>query len=302
MPARLASMDVALPVRLLRALAWTAALPGRRTRSGLARGFAALEASRQTKRARIVATNLRLAGLDGRVSVREALAHTALTALESLRFWTRAPGDNLRQVVEVVGADHLAAALARGGVLVVAPHQGNWELLVQWLAAQGPFSLLYTRGEGPVGDAFLRLVRERGGVRAVAADTHGMKPLLKALQRGELVGITPDQVPLGGGVWAPFFGTPALTMTLIHRLADRSGATCLLAAAERRADGRFRIVVEPLAPDPGDASPEVRATALNAAVEAFVRREPAQYQWTYKRFKGDHPECGLLNPYWPECY
>ncbi|MCZ8061660.1 lipid A biosynthesis lauroyl acyltransferase [Silanimonas sp.] len=295
-------MNASLPVRLLRALAWAAALPGRRARRGLARGFAALEAARRTKRARIVATNLRLAGLDGRVSVREALGNTMLTALESLRFWTHPPRDNLRQIADVVGAEHLTAALERGGVLVVAPHQGNWELLVQWLATQGPFSLLYTRGEGPVGDAFLRLARERGGVRAVPADAHGMKPLLKALQRGELVGITPDQVPSGGGVWAPFFGTPALTMTLIHRLADRSGAAQVLAAAERRADGRFRIVVEPLAPDPGDASPEARATALNTAVEAFVRRAPAQYQWTYKRFKGDHPERGLLNPYWPECY
>ena len=42
--------------------------------------------------------------------------------------------------------------------------------------------------------------------------------------------------------------------------------------------------------------------ALNSAVEAFVRRDLAQYQWTYKRFKGQRPDEALVNPYWPECY
>ncbi len=295
-------MDASLPARWLRWLAWCGGLPGPRLRHRLASSFAALEQRRRTKRARVVATNLRLAGLDAAVDVGTVLRHTALTALESLRVWTRPPTTTLRDVVEVVGGEHLAQAMARGGVLVVAPHHGNWELLAQWLATRGAFSLLYTRGEGAIADAFLRLARERGGVRAVPADLHGMKPLLKALQRGELVGITPDQVPSGGGAWAPFFGVPALTMTLIDRLADRSGAARVLAAAERRADGRFRIVIEPLAADPPTLSADDRAMALNAAVEAFVRREPAQYQWTYKRFKGKHPEHGLLNPYWPECY
>ena len=287
---------------MLRWLAWCGGLPGPRGRRRLARAFATLEARRDTKRARVVATNLRLAGLATQVPPTTALEHMALTALESLRFWTRPMLANLAGVAEVLGGEHLADAHARGGVLIVAPHQGNWELLVQWLAALGPFSLLYTRGAGAASDAFLRLVRERDGVQAVAADAHGMKPLLKALQRGELVGITPDQVPSGGGVWAPFFGVPALTMTLIHRLADRSDASLVLAAAERREDGRFRIVLEPVPATPHDASPEHRAATLNEAVEAFVRRAPEQYQWSYKRFKGEHPDHGLLNPYWPQCY
>lgn len=296
-------MESSFPVRLLRLLAWSGGLPRRPLRPWLAARLATLARWRRAKGARIVATNLRLTGLADRVDDGAVLHHTALTMLESLRFWTRPPQRNLAEVVEVLGEERLAAHRAEGrGVLLVAPHYGNWELLVQWLATQGPFSLLYTRGEGPVVDGFLRQARSRGGVRTVAADAHGMKPLLKALQRGELVGITPDQVPIGGGAWAPFFGVPALTMSLLPRLAERSAAGMLLAAAERRADGRFRILLlDGPAHDPA-APLEARVAALNAAVEALVRRDPAQYQWIYKRFKGEHPTQGRINPYWPECY
>jgi KDO2-lipid IV(A) lauroyltransferase len=296
-------MEPPFTVRLLQALAWLGGLPGRRLRGVLANGLAVLARWRGAKGARIVAVNLRLTGLADRVGADAVLRHTVLTMLESLRFWTREPRHNLAEVAEVLGGERLEAALAGGrGVLVVAPHYGNWELLVQWLAAQGPSSLLYTRGEGAAMDGFLRRARGRGGVRTVAADAHGMKPLLKALQRGELVGITPDQVPAGGGGWAPFFGVPALTMSLLPRLAARSGARLLLAAAERRDDGRFRILILPGPEDDPEAPLETRLAALNAAVEALVRRDPAQYQWTYKRFRGEHPVQGPINPYWPECY
>lgn len=291
------------PALLLRGLAWLLGLPGRGLRRRLARRFAARELRRNSKRARIVATNLALIGADPALRA-EVLEHTALTVLESLRLWTRPPARNLREVVAVEGEAVLREAEAAGrGVLLVAPHHGNWELLVQWMAARGPFSLLYTRGASPALDAFLRRSRERGGVTAVPADAHGMKPLLRALQRGETVGITPDQVPEGpGALWSTFFGQPALTMTLIHRLAGHSGARLVLGAAERRADGRFTVRLQAL-PEAVTAPPlEAGVDALNRAVEAFVRPALAQYQWTYKRFMARRPGEPAVNPYWPHCY
>ena len=44
------------------------------------------------------------------------------------------------------------------------------------------------------------------------------------------------------------------------------------------------------------------AAAMNAVIEAMARACPAQYQWTYKRFKGQRLGEDLVNPYWPECY
>jgi len=298
-------MDVPFPTRVLRALAWLGGLPGRRLRRTLATLLARLAQGRGGKGVRIIAVNLRLAGLLDRVAPRTVLFHTALTMLESLRFWTRTPARNLAEVVEVIGLERLTAAQARGrGVLLVAPHYGNWELLAQWLAAQGRFSLLYTAAASPALDRFLRLARERHGVRAVPADAHGMKPLLRALQQGGTVGITPDQVPdAGAALWSPFFGVPALPMTLLHRLAQRHPeARLVIAAAVRTAEGRFRVRIEPLPPAVTSGPVQSGVDALNLAVEAFARREPAQYQWTYKRFKGQRPGEPLVNPYWPECY
>lgn len=295
-------MPALLIAHALRAFAWLAGLPGATLRRALARRLAMRDVQRGNARSRIAACNLRLARLDA--GLREAvLVNTMLTLLESLRFWTRPRERNLGEVVAVEGLALLEAAEAAGPVLIVAPHYGNWELLVQWLAARREFALLYTRGSSAAMDRFLRLARERHGVRVVAADAHGMKPLLRALQAGGTVGITPDQVPEGGGAqWSPFFGVPALTMTLIQRLAERSGATLLLAAAERRGDGRFTLRIEAAPPTMTSGPLAQRIDAMNLAVESFVRRDPAQYQWTYKRFKGQRPGEDLVNPYWPECY
>src|SRR5690606_11948960 len=115
----------------------------------------------------------------------------------------------------------------------------------------------------------------------------------------DLVGILPDQQPKpGAGVSGPFFGVQALTMTLLGRLAERSGATVLFGCCERIGDGPGFALRFEAAPD-GIASIDavVAATALNAAVERIARRAPAQYQWTYKRYKQRPPGSGETNPY-----
>jgi len=62
--------------------------------------------------------------------------------------------------------------------------------------------------------------------------------MIRALRRGEAVGLLPDQVPPQGmGVWAPFFGQPAYTMTLATRLVQQTGAALLLIWAERLPQG-----------------------------------------------------------------
>lgn len=296
-------MRFPLSAHALRLLAWLAGLPGPRLRRAIAERLAARECRRRGCMVRVIDCNLRLTGLDPSLT-HPTLVQTQLTLLESLRFWTRPRAANLRAIAEVEGLDHLEAGERAGPVVVVAPHYGNWELLVQWLAARRPLTLIYTRAKSAAVDGFLRLARERGGVSAVPADVHGMKPLLRALQRGETLGITPDQTPdAAGGEWSPFFGVPCLTMTLLHRLGSRHPeARFVLGAAERLSDGRFRIVIQPLCSTVTSGPVGGGLGALNSAVEAFVRRDPAQYQWTYKRFKGQRPDEPLVNPYWPECY
>lgn len=245
-----------------------------------------------------------------RVQLHEAaLKSTGRQSFETLRIWTRPVAESLALVDEGPGVALFDAALAAGrGLIVAAPHHGNWELLNRWLAMRTPLAILYAPPESAVVDAFLRRVREAqdddGRIEQIRAEGIGIRQLFKRLQAGGVVGILPDQQPKqGDGVWAPFFAVPASTMTLIGRLAERTGATVLYAWCERQGEGpRFTLHME--AAPSGIASTDAveSATALNAGIEALVRRSPEQYQWTYKRWS-QQPEGGAFpNPYWPDCY
>jgi KDO2-lipid IV(A) lauroyltransferase len=114
----------------------------------------------------------------------------------------------------------------------------------------------------------------------------GVKQLIKALRRGESVGLLPDQVPPQGmGVMAPFFGRDAYTMTLSARLVQQTGASVLMAWGERLSWGRgYCVHVRPMPPDlPVDTG--AAAALINRAMENLVRECPGQYLWGYARYK-----------------
>lgn len=234
---------------------------------------------------------------------REVLRATGRQALLTLRLWTRPHAENLALLRETRGVELFDAALASGkGVIVAAPHFGNWELLNQWLAWKTPLAILYRPPESGVGEAFLRRVRadaDPGRVTQVRAEGPGIRALFKRLRDGGVVGILPDQQPkVGDGVFAPFFGTQALTMTLVGRLAERSGATVLFAWCERIGPGLgFALHIVPASDGIASADTATAVATLNADVERIARRDPAQYQWTYKRFKARPPDSGEDNPY-----
>jgi Kdo2-lipid IVA lauroyltransferase/acyltransferase len=230
---------------------------------------------------------------------RAILRTTARQAFETLRLWTRPHAENLRSmIVRSEGVEHFDAAIAAGkGVLVAAPHYGNWELLNQWLAAYTPLAILYRSPESAVGEAFLRLARADAGDRVtqIRAEAAGIRQLFKRLRDGGVVGILPDQQPKAGdGEFAPFFGREAYTMTLLTRLAERSGATVLFVYCERIGELEFALRVETAPADLASADATTATACLNAAVERIARRDPAQYQWTYKRY--------TLHPSWNPYY
>jgi KDO2-lipid IV(A) lauroyltransferase len=105
---------------------------------------------------------------------------------------------------------------------------------------------------------------------------------------------------MGSGEFAPFFGRQALTLSLIPRLAERSGAPVLYAWAAP-VPGGFDIHFEDAAPGLANADLVQATAAMNAQVEAIARRDLRQYQWTYKRFSRRPPGSGEKNPYKPDC-
>jgi KDO2-lipid IV(A) lauroyltransferase len=273
---------------------------------GLAGFVARLWRGLDARESRVARRNIELAYPGMPAAARDALhvailRNTAWQALETLRIWTRAPARNLATIRETHGIDLFDAALASGrGLIVAAPHHGNWELLNQWLASRTPLAILYRPPESAIGEAFLRRVRADADARIeqVRAEGPAIRTLFKRLQGGGVVGILPDQQPKAGdGEFAPFFGVQALTMTLLSRLAARTGAAVLFAWCERIGDGEgFALRIEAAPPEIA-AEPKVAVHALNAAVERIARRDPAQYQWTYKRYTLRPPGSGEDNPY-----
>ncbi len=242
----------------------------------------------------IVQRNLALCFPDLDADRRQALAEETLresgcSMLEAFRIWTR-PHRAVAWIREVEGADLLAQARAKGrGVLVLAPHLGAWELLNLYLAGTGPGAVLYRPPSSAAVEAAIVRSRSALGMDLIRADKQAPRTIIRRLAAGDLIGILPDQQPkIGEGVFAPFFGVQALTMTLAPRIAQR--CTALFGWAERLpGSSGFRIHFVP-APDDLYADDPVQATtAMNAAIEALVRQAPAQYAWTYKRFSRRPP-------------
>lgn len=233
-------------------------------------------------------------------TARRTLGETGKSVTEIAKIWGVGPQRALALVRDVHGEElFLEAISSQRGLIVAAPHLGCWELLNFWLCSRTDLAIVYR----PPRHAALEplLIKARGALNPeqVRAEGAGVRTLYKRLQAGGVVGILPDQQPKqGDGVFAPFFGVPALTMVLVSRLAQRTGATVLFAFAERLPRGQgFRIRFR--AAPPGIASEDLptAVTALNRGVQDCVELAFEQYQWHYKRFQF-RPDPDAPNPYW----
>ncbi|TCT19836.1 lysophospholipid acyltransferase family protein [Thiobaca trueperi] len=207
------------------------------------------------------------------------------TYFEIAYLWLRPAEQALSLVREVRGAELLKREPGRG-LIVLSPHLGAWELAGLYLAAQGPTAIFYK--PQTYLDDMIRAARARSGAELAPITAKGIRVLVQSLERGDYVGILPDQEPKAdkGAVFAPFFGIPAFTMLLVNRLARRTGAPVIFMFAERLArDAGFRIHCI-RAPEGIDSEDDVEAaTALNRGIEQCVMTCPEQYLWPYKRFR-----------------
>lgn len=234
--------------------------------------------------------NLRLAGLQ---HVRNAaIAEAGKGVAELPRIWLRPKEELLGLVAKTTGWENVEAARAAGkGVLYLTPHLGCFEITAQYLAAhpsadgsEHPITVLWRR---PRQDWLAPLMEAGRGtnLKLAPADLSGVRRLMKALRSGEASGMLPDQVPgKGEGIWVPFFGKPAFTMTLAARLAE-AGAAVLLTYAERLPYGAgYHVHFIPLSrPLEGDLAE--RTAQINQEIEAIIRLCPGQYLWGYNRYK-----------------
>jgi Kdo2-lipid IVA lauroyltransferase/acyltransferase len=232
---------------------------------------------------------------------RASIGQAGRMVAELPRLWLRTAAQPLAPAALWEGADRIERAQGAGrGLLLLTPHLGAFEVIAQAYAerfgARQPMVALYR----PARQAWLRQLEEtarhRPGLLTAPASLAGVRQMLRALRQGQTVGLLPDQVPPDGmGVWAPFFGQRAYTMTLAAKLALQTGAPLLLVLCERlpHAEGwRVRVF------DPPEALPEASAfggdeqahqsacaAVINRAMEFLVRQCPEQYLWGYHRYK-----------------
>lgn len=220
--------------------------------------------------------------------VRAAVGHAGRMVAEMPRLWLKTESPP----VQIRNGDCVERAWARGkGLVFLTPHIGCFELSVQaaaarWSPSHGPITILYRPARQSWLADIMQTARNRPGIEAVPTTLQGVRQMLKALRRGEAVGLLPDQVPPHGlGIWSSFFGREAYTMTLAARLAQQTGASVVLARCERLPRGQgyvlhFDELSVPIAPELDAA-----VLQINQAMEQVIRQDPQQYLWGYGRYK-----------------
>lgn len=201
--------------------------------------------------------------------------------LETLAIWSKSDHEIRALVKNVSNWQCVEDALSqKKGIIFLTPHMGCFEITSIYYGSRHPITVLF---RPPKLKFLLPLIlrgRQRTGVSLAEANAGGVRKLMQALKKGEAVGILPDQVPKSGeGEWADFFGKPAYTMTLASKLAEKTGATVIMAFGERLENGEGYAIH--LTKVDSIATPAL----LNQAIERQIAQKPAQYLWQYNRYK-----------------
>ncbi len=216
--------------------------------------------------------------------VKKSLIETGKGLIESGFIWFNNFKTNATYIAKTMGMEHLKSDRP---IILLVPHFGCWEITGRVLSLTTPVVFLYKPLRSKKQEACLISKRQQGDLSMAAADKKGVIKLQRALSKGDLIGILPDQDPGDkGSINAPFFGHDTHTMTLLAKLARRNNAKVIMTWATRLDKGRgYELNLKPvdILSDTQDLLSDV--TLMNQAIEELVRTKPEQYLWNYKRFK-----------------
>lgn len=220
--------------------------------------------------------------------LRANVISTAQTALEFAKTWGMPPEYSLGQIKQVHNLKLLEDALASGrGTIGIVPHFGTWEFMNAWVNSLTRAIIMYKPGKDKGVDTFVLQARSRLQATLVPADDRGVKAVFKGLKQNAFCAILPDHVPHeNGGMYSPFFGISTWTGMMVPKLIHRTGATAVMMACVRRPGGDgFEIFLSEPDPEVYSGDVAIATAAMNRSIETLIRRDPAQYQWSYKRFR-----------------
>jgi KDO2-lipid IV(A) lauroyltransferase len=228
--------------------------------------------------------NLALAGYTQHLSA--AIAEAGKSIVELPFIWCADPRRVSRHATDENWNIVQAELDAGRGIVFLTPHLGCFEIVAQEIALRTELMVMYRPPKKAALKPLIEGARARDNLLLAPANMSGVRMLAKCLKKGKPIGLLPDQVPQEGeGVWAKFFGRDAYTMTLPAKLAQLGDATVIVTYAERLSGGRGYVIR--FVPFDGtlDGSAAEQAQAINGAMERLIARSPAQYFWSYNRYK-----------------
>lgn len=215
--------------------------------------------------------------------------------LADFAHYPRVRRDNIERLIIYDGFEAYAQARSEGkGVIFLTAHFGNWELSSFAHGVYGhPLSFIVRELDNPLVDQLINRYRCMSGGRAIDK-RDAAREVLKALRRGEAVGILSDQnMLLGDGLFVNFFGVPACTTTAPARFARKTGAAIVLGLTvwdEKLKKYRLRFERVPWIRRE-DPEEEILVNTQNFArlLEEQIRRYPEQWLWVHRRWKTRPP-------------
>lgn len=232
--------------------------------------------------------NLRLAYPDATPAMdRSAMIELLQMFVELPYLWASRNSGKLQKIVKCDQWLLIDEALDLGrGVILISPHIGAFEMLGPFYTQRHKAAVIFKEPRMRWLKTLIEWIRLSPDLKMVPANQVGVKGLVRALIKGQTIGFLPDQVPASGdGVYAPFFGKDAYTVTLVQRMQTIRNSPIFTVGLERLPKGKgyyFHIVpMKDLLSD----EPELAAGQMNAELENMIRKMPMQYLWGYNRYK-----------------
>lgn len=185
------------------------------------------------------------------------------------------------------GLIHLKEAAESGRPVIFAgAHFGNPEAPRHALSTLGyKIGSLYRPMTNPYfNELYVGALRSLGAP-CFEQGRQGTMAFVRHLKQGGMAALYFDVA--AGQDWLPFMGHPAKTALSLAEIALRVDALVIPYFGIRQPDGlTFRIEVEDPIPH---TTPSEMLLALNARLEAQIARNPAQWFWVHRRWKGKPP-------------
>jgi KDO2-lipid IV(A) lauroyltransferase len=249
-------------------------------------------------RRRVVQTNLRvcfphLSDAEHDALTRQTFVYFAQAWLDRSWLWHRSAAC-IQSRVQLSG--EVATLSEATPTVMFAPHfmglDVGWTTLTLNLPLH--FTTIFTPQSNAAVDAWVAKGRQRFGNVRLFRREDGVKPIIAALRKNELLYLLPDMnFGPSESIFVPFYGEPAATVPSLSRFA-KLGRARVMPVITRMTDTGYEVVVHSAWNDFPTDDAEADTATMNQRLEVFINTMPAQYFWVHKRFKTRPPGASEL--------